>query len=118
MIFNGTLIVQIGNFLITYWLLQNIFLKKGFIIVADENKELEEIQARIALYTQSLHEATRKKEQDWERYKEILFNKKPTLQESALVFVTIKEPILKQQTITTAQITDLAAFLTKKVLYD
>lgn|GEM_PF-6269715 len=119
MIFNGTLIVQIGNFLVTYWFLNTFFLKKGYAIVEAENNDLQELHNRIRSYKQWAHDAVQKKEQVWNTYSGLLNAEKPQLDINHYKSMHIAEQSLEyipappQKTVS-----ELSALLVKKVTHD
>lgn len=99
MIFNGTLLVQIGNFLITYWFFNTFFLKKGYAVVMAEDKEFAHLQERVVTYKQLAHEAVQKKEAAWLTYSHELQQEKPALRSEYTVFMNIteKQPVIPSQ---------------------
>ena|SRR3990167_612352 len=119
MLFNGTLIVQMGNFLITYWFLNTFFLKQGFIAVSTENQEMDSLQDSIVTYKKVAYEALQKKEQAWHGYSTALRSEKPQSIVQQHVGLHIEEkPRVVLEPFSQKTFAELTAILVKRVIHD
>lgn len=93
MIFNGTLLVQIANFVITCWFLNTFLLKKGYSVVTEKENELADIRARIDECKHNAQQLIQKKEAAHKVYKNTVLRDVPSQQLEAPVFMHIKENV-------------------------
>lgn len=119
MIFNGTLIVQIGNFIITYWFLKTLFLKKGYTVLTQENAELDEVRTRVGMYQQAAQDAVQKKEQSALAYTKTIHAQKPAVAVESYKSMHIDdEPLTHHAVPTKKMIAELASVVVHKVTHD
>lgn len=118
---NLTLVVQMIHFFIAYYLINYLFLRPGYKVVASSMHRIKQIKSRIVARQELIAHKQNYKNTRWELFKDFFFKQKPHLPReynvpastTSLIKKSIPEPSVGELEKEARAIADL---LSKKVL--